>query len=340
MLQLINNTPFESMLIPSLDKHGHTFIAAVVKGKFEISMQALKLIIAQEQQPLHLQDIYWGEAGTSSVKYEADIAPIKNGTDIVLNGYAYSPFGRPSAIVDASLQVGHYKKIVRVFGDRVWHKNALRWLPTPPHNFERMHLVYENAFGGELQTKNDQSCPEFCVQNPLGKGFVGRNGRGLYEGLALPNLEQPTNLIRFWDDAPSPAGFGFIGRSWAPRKSYAGTYDEPWQQLRMPLQPLDFDERYYNGAHPDWVLKERLLGGEEVVATNLSESGLLRFWLPNYQFMATVIIKGKRAAFMAAMDTIVIEPDDLHVLITWRAIIPCARQFLYIDKVTLDWRAM
>lgn len=340
MLEIKNKTPFSAVLAPSLDKHGHSYAVVIIKGTFNIHQQAGALVIADEQEPPQQGDVFYGEAGKSSVKYESDIAPIKKAPDIVLNGFAYAPVGRLVAMMDTSLQIGRHKKTVRVIGDRVWQKDNLQWQPTSPKKFERMPLIYENAFGGRVHAQGNSSVLEYCAQNPLGKGFVGSNGEGMQNGLALPNMEDPAHLIQYWDDRPLPVGFGFTGRSWQPRLAYAGTYDEQWQQERMPLSPMDFDERYYNGAHPNMILPEPLAGGEEVIATNLSESGLLKFALPSYRLKATASIRGSTTATQPVMDTVIIEPDELRLRITWRAIFPCAKQFLYIDNVTLDWKVI
>ena len=45
-----------------------------------------------------------------------------------------------------------------------------------------------------------------------GTGYVAGRGSELLEGMALPNLEDPNDLISGWKDRPAPAGFGFVGR--------------------------------------------------------------------------------------------------------------------------------
>lgn len=338
MLEIRNKTPFNASLIPSLDKHGQNYAVIIIKGTFDIHSRAAALVIIDEQQPLQQNDVFYGEPGISSIQYEADVAPIKQAVDIVLNGHAYATAGHQVSAIEASLQIGQHKKTVRVIGDRTWQKDNLLWRQTSPEKFARMPLVYENAFGGVAQIANDQTAMEFCAYNPVGKGFVGTKGQGMKEGLALPNIEDPAHLIQYWDDCPIPVGFGFIGRNWQPRLAYAGIYDKQWQQERMPLLPMSFDDRYNNGAHAHLVLPGAIAGGEEVIATNLSESGHLKFTLPRYRFMARAMIKGKTVAYAPIMDTVVIEPDAMRVLITWRVAIPCANQFLYIDNVTLDWK--
>lgn len=339
MLEVRNRSPFSASLTPGLDKHGRNYALVVIKASFTISPLAATLHIAEEQIPPQNADIFYGEAGTSSIKYEADIALEKKGVDIILNGHAYAPAGKIVERTNVSLQVGDYKKSLYIFGDRYWQKDNLTWQSTTPKKFDRMPLVYENAYGGADNSHKQDAAKEFCPYNPLGKGFVGSK-REPQEGLPLPNLEDPQHLIEFWDDKPKPAGFGFTGRNWQPRLGYAGTYDEQWQQQRMPLLPMDFDDRYFNGAHPDLILPRALTGGELFTATNLSESGLLHFSLPSYQFSINASIKGKTTSYIPMLDTIIIEPDDYRVQATWRHAIPCAKDFLYIDAVTIDWRQL
>ncbi len=340
MLEIRNKTPFSAMLVPSLDKHGHNYAVMIVKGTFKIHAQGASLVMADEQQAPLQNDVFYGEAGKSSVKYESDISPVKRAVDLVLNGHAYAPGGRAISALDASLQIGRYKKSIRVFGDRTWQKHHLRWEQTPPVKFERMRLVYENSFGGVAPRESEESPVEFCRYNPLGKGFAGTDGKGLKLGLALPNLEDPTQLIQYWDDCPAPVGVGFICRNWAPRLMYAGAYDEQWKKDRMPLLPQDFDDRYYNGAQTQLMLSSEFELGETVELIHFSEQGSLKFRLPRYRVVVTALIKGKPVTHVLAMDTIVIEPDDMRVFITWRHAIPCKNQFLYIDNVTVDWESV
>ena len=153
------------------------------------------------------------------------------------------------------------------------------------------------------------------------------------EGLLLPNLEDPRMPIRDWKDKPAPAGFGFISRNWVPRVQYAGTYDEKWQQERFPLLPYDFDLMFFNGASPDLIVTPHLRGGESVSVVNASYDGLLGFKLPERRFDISLWIKGKESVAVPLLDTVIIEPDEKRVLLTWRASAPCFKSFLLIDRV-------
>jgi hypothetical protein len=337
LLQVNNHTPFAVQLTPALDQHGQNYAVLVIKGTFEIRPRTQVLVIADEQLPPMQKDVFYGEPGKTSLRYEADVAWIKPAVDVVLNGHAYPPNQRPASAIDAGLQVGGRTHVVRVFGDRHWEKVGLRWQPSSPARFERMPLSYEHAYGGSFPA-DDRLPGDRCAENPVGKGFIGAQGQGLEEGAALPNVECPQTLIREWDDRPKPVGFGFVARDWQPRLGYAGTYDKQWKHTRMPLLPGDFDKRFNNSAHPDLTFPEGLPNEARIALHNLSESGTLSFSLPGYQFRVSALIKSSQVESSVRMDTVLIEPDDNRVLITWRAAIPCAQQFLYVDRVSVDWR--
>lgn len=197
-----------------------------------------------------------------------------------------------------------------------------------------MPVMYENAYGGIDHTVEDETVTAYDERNPVGKGFISRKGKP-EQGIALPNLEDPRQLIQDWKDQPPPAGFGFIGRSWQPRIALAGTYDEQWKKQRMPLLPLDFDDRYFNGAHADLISENLLRGGERVTLSHLSPSGQQAFDLPVWSEPVTFFIKDRKERVPPVLDTVIIEPDSNRVLMTWRASLPCYNQFLYLDTVII-----
>lgn len=334
MLEIENRTPFEVAVAPSQNKEGRDYAVVVVKGTFEIKKNAKSLPVAETQAPIAWGDEYYGEPGLSSVKYESDVFPSKKGTDVVLLGHAYAAKGGDKS-VDVGLQAGTLGKSVRVFGHRFWRKSVGSWKWSEPEPFDRMPLTYERAFGGKDASDPDPAKHGLEKRNPVGAGFNVAGSKERMEGLALPNLEDPKNLIGGWKDKPAPAGFGFIGRDWLPRVSYAGTYDASWQKERCPLLPNDFDEMYYNGASPGLVGTPCFKGGEAVKVSNASKEGDLSFNLPKRSVDATVWIKGKEALHKLSLDTVIIEPDERRTILVWRATVPCFRQFLYINKVKI-----
>lgn len=337
MLEVINHTPLESRLFPSLDANGYDYATIVIKGNFQISPNSQDLAFKEEPADIFEADVYYGEVNESSIRYESDTSMYKRATDIVVNGHAYAPAGKKVISVDSSVQIGNKKVTCRVTGDRFWErsrKSVLSWDMTGPEYFEKMPMVYEKAFGGIDQETIGTGTTEYSASNPIGTGFVGNKCKPV-EGTAVPNIEDPRYLIQSWEDKPPTSGFGYISRSWQPRLAMAGTYDDAWMKERNPLLPLDFDDHYFNGAHPDLVGNGILQGGELITLTNLSENGLLDFALPALRENVTVSIKGKKTELKPALDTVVIEPDINNIMITWRVTVPCYKQFLYLDSVVI-----
>lgn len=330
MLEIANRTPFPTQLSPSLDKSGLDWANVAVKGTFTIARGAAT--IAEEQLPIWEQDIHWGDPATSSVRYASDLGPQKPGTDVALLGHAYAEGGRGRA-VDVGIQVGTLRKVLRVHGDRRWFRCLASWTASAATEFDRMPLVWERAFGGRDETGGPR--PAFEPRNPVGTGYAASASRARLDGLALPNLEDLRDPITAWDSRPAPACFGFVGPHWSPRSRYAGTYDEAWQAERLPHLPLDFDERFHNAAVPELVARPHLVGGERVAIAGACAEGPIAFALPAVDLRVTAWIRGRETAARAILDTVVIEPDDLRVSLTWRASFPCPRRFLQLEAVVV-----
>lgn len=338
MLEIKNHTYFETGLAPATDRDGLEYAVLAIKGTFDIPANGGAATFAAEQQPCLPADEHFGEPGFSSVRFEMDSCLRKPGTDVVLVGDA-----RPKQTarrIDVGLQAGPIRKVVRVFGDRRWERSLGRWRMSDPEPFDEMPLVWERAFGGRDETHEKEKKHGFEPRNPVGAGFAAGRGSDRLEGLALPNLEDPKQLIESWKDRPAPAGFGFTGRHWEPRVRYAGTFDEAWEKERCPLLPADFDERFFNGA-PGGQVARHFTGGEPVRLVNVANphgASELRFELPRDEFEVTARIKGADAGAAAVLDTVVLEPGAGRVLMTWRATIPCPRAFLYVEHVRIRRR--
>jgi hypothetical protein len=332
MLDLRNRTPFAAAIVPGLDKEGRDTLTVVVKGTFALGRREA-LAVADAQVPIAYADVFHGEPGLSSIRYEADACPAKTGTDVVLVGHARSV--RPVPSLDVSLDVGRLHKVVRIWGDRAWFRTVGGAAMSDPIPFSRMPLVYERAFGGGDLAVADPAARPRDPRNPVGVGFTSAAEPERVDGVRLPNLEDPEALIASPADRPAPAGFGFIGRDWLPRRTFAGTYDEAWQRERMPLLPADFDERYFSAAHPSLWSPRPLRGGEPVVVTGVSETGELRFQVPATTPAISAQIRREAVDLPAALDTLLIEPDAQRVVVTWRATAPCPRSFLYVEHVRI-----
>lgn len=315
-MDILNKTPYLCEPVLLLDRNGRDLLVVIIKGTFTFEKTA-GLKLADIQMPITKADEFYGEPNETSVRFESDIAPMKQGTDVIIIGHAYSKRKNASQ-VDVSLKVGSLEFTMRVFGDRHWRTVLFTPIPSAPEPFEKIPLTYDRAFGGKDLSFPDPKHHEQEIRNPLGRGFRAKKSIMKNDEVLLPNLEDPMALITNIDDRPQPVGCGFIGRNWEPRLSYLGTYDKNWMTNRLPLLPHDFDERYFNGAHPRLVSSDFLKGNEPIAMESLSQRGPLKFSLPNVQPKATVHMREHSAALTVLCDTLTIEPDEDRLTMVWR----------------------
>jgi hypothetical protein len=329
MLQLINKSPFLPVVSVLPDRAGIETLYVVVKGTF--TLEARPAPAAQQVAP-HAKDVYCGEPGASSLKYASEVHVGKAGTDVVLVGSARSPNGRPVTEMLAAVEVAGRRKVVRVVGDRTWRgRTGGFWAPAP---FSTMPLVYERAFGGTHDDGRGSVAAD--ERNPVGVGFRGRRSIHDVAGQRLPNLEDPLSPIAKFGDQPPPAGFGFVAPSWLPRRAYAGTYDDAWKTTRAPFLPDDFDPRFDNAAPPDLAFDRFLVGGEPMKLHGVCDDALLELSVPGARPRIEVAIAGDRELPEARLETILIEPDERRLCLTWRAALPCDKRALKVQSITIE----
>lgn len=203
MLLLDNRTPHAARLLPWLDAAGVEH--AVLVAKVALSAEHGDLRPAREPSPIILSDEHYGAPESTSVRVESDLAPHKAGTDVVVLGSVHAP-SRVTGL-DVLISVGPVRRVVRVFGDRVWARGASGYQPSSPQPFTSMPLTWERAFGGvdpearghETQGQGAQgqgaqaqglahppSAGTFDERNPLGVGFVGARARVEHHPPAQP----------------------------------------------------------------------------------------------------------------------------------------------------------
>ncbi len=125
------------------------------------------------------------------------------------------------------------------------------------------------------------------------------------------------------NQAYAPMSFGPLGRNWAQRACYAGTYDANWQENIFPFLPTDFDERYFQSAPADQQL-DVFHGGQSVSLLNLTHpaltpSGRLDFALPDLGMTARCEYKnGVPGTYARRADTLLLEPDKQRFCVVWQ----------------------
>jgi len=299
-----------------MDSGGQEVLSIVIKGTFRLAATT-PLVLAEEQVPLQVADIYRGDPASTSLAGASDLALFKPATDILISG-CYYPNRRDPDWNFAGFVFGpqKMKKLVRVFGDRHWDKRLVGMGLSAPARFEKIPVIYERAFGGV-----DDSVPatvEACAENPAGVGFRGKHSRKQIAGQPVANLEDPQNPISAPDQRPRPHALGPIGPAWSPRPSLAGTYDEAWSKSRMPLPPADFNQRYNQTAPPDQIFPSHLAGGEPMEIYGMTPEGTLRFELPRVRPQVVVRVLNRRETPTVACDTVDIDMEKRAVSLVWR----------------------
>ncbi len=287
-----------------------------------------------------------GDPEWSTVKYEAELVPFKPFTDVVVIGQAHASDGRATTAMDISVTVRTRTKTIRVIGDRQCHYRAKRPpVFTDPAPFETMQVRYERAYGGKDEVSAPQT-PIHYARNDMGCGFALSNVREKIEGLALPNLEDPNELLTpetlliedpyRWNSLPLPQGFGWVQRGWYPRSSFIGSmppYLHPTELMReealslVPRNQVALSRQYklpsyhplFNNGASVGLIFQSLVGDEPITLLGLTPSGRMSFALPAERPQMMLDLGLGENQLEPVLHTVCVRPDDHQVDLIWRA---------------------
>lgn len=191
-------------------------------------------------------DEYWDTNNPvlDAVKLESELVAWKPCTDVVVVGQAHAPRGKRARFLDCGIQVGAFRKVVRVFGNRKVQLKTMGFDFTEPEPFDSMPLHYGLAYGGRHKKADGQELQ--YPRNPVGKGFVVSPEPIDLANLVLPNLENPAQLLlpqdlalkslERWRAAPEPWALGYTSRNFHPRVTLAGL--QPDQSVEAEILRL------------------------------------------------------------------------------------------------------
>ena len=123
-MELINATRMIAGYTMGMEPSGRELLVVAVKGTFQIPEEREAIRLADEQVPLAMSDVFFGEPGRSAPRYEANFAPRKMRCDVLLNASACAPDGRPATRTRVGVRIGDWAKVFTVVGDRVWQVTA------------------------------------------------------------------------------------------------------------------------------------------------------------------------------------------------------------------------
>lgn len=321
--------PLPHVYFTHWDTNGNEFGVLIVKGNFRI-VEGAKAIALDHQPELLVTDLFHGEANSSPLARESELAPFKPRTDISFNAIARSGEGKlleswpVQFTIEATLTYGFH-----VFGRRYWQpvgKNGSRaWQASALQPVSSVPLTYTHAFGGCVKISDDEE--HVHQYNPVGCGLLSAYLLEKGETVAIPQIGLLAELAM-----PKPerelivCGCGPVAKSWLPRRALAGTLDDAWLKQRHPLMPTDFDSAFWNAAPLPLQAKHWLSGNEFMELKGLRHDPRpYRFGLPNGTLLAIVQRHdgGKSELLRMKLDTVHCEVDDID----------CANH-----QMTLVWR--
>lgn len=284
-----------------------------VKGAFAIDPDNA---LQPEEDPLPSGDEYADRENILPV-YDSDLALYKPRAEVLVVGRCFSSETRPVREIAVRIQVGPLSKTLVVMGDRKWTKTSFGATEmSAPQPFQVMDISYANAYGG----------PGFKA-NPCGKGYYAKKDKALSGALLLPNIENPANLIRSFQDQPRPAGFGPLNRVWPQRLEKTGTYDDKWLKTRWPWFPDDFNYAFFNAAPEDQQINGYFKGDEAFSVSNMHPGlPVIKGKLPGMRVRCFINRRGDPDSVLEEpamhLDTIWIYPEEKRLLLIWRGNVP------------------
>jgi hypothetical protein len=339
-------------IVPGRNERDETVFSVIVKRTYTIGEGgAVKRCVPD--QPLRLSDSYYdnGSPDFATVEHEHELAACKAATDVVVLGRARAPGGKPSQAITVGVRVGLHEKRLRVTGDRTCRYRS-DGLPTfsEPLPFTSMPIRYERAYGG-CDEHSVPDIPFHYPRNPLGTGVVLRNVRDIVDGLVLPNVEDPDDLLtperviieepERWPLQPLPAGFGWRQRDWYPRSALLGVlppFLEPGTVTREEQAGLlprnhvalakqfrlqTFEARFNNGASYGMIFRQ-LTPGETVKLSGFSPEPFPVFALPDEVPEIFLDLGEGEQRLQARLHTLSIRPDDRSFDLVWAGALPYA----------------
>jgi len=337
-------------VVSGLAEERQTIFAVLVKRSYRI-VSGKPLMREEEARPFQRGDVYHepGNPETCTILYEDELAPYKPATDIVVIGQARAPRGQPVETMMIGIDVAGAQKLLRVTGDRIAHyRPGMVPIVTDPTPFTMMPVRYELAYGG-IDAVSRPDKPFHYPRNPLGRGLAVLNVREAVEGLRLPNIEGPDDLLTperivledesTWNRQPLAQGLGWFPKTWYPRCSFVGAMpphvaaDEAMREEALGLVPRgqialarqfrlpSFDVCFNNGASLGLAFPNVPPAALLRVA-GLTPEGMLSFTLPDASPSIMLDIGLGENVLQTALHTVAIYVDQGRVDMIWRGAHP------------------
>lgn len=323
MLEMANQTAWPAGIFQGWAADRRPQYTVVIKTGYGFDLDG-RLQPLEPPRPIALADEYHGDPRRTSLKTAGEIAPFKQGGEVLLSGTAHPP--RANAIVMETVlgirfaDGREWSKVLRVTGERRWRRTLLGVAPDDPAVLSPLPLRYEFTFGGV-----DIKRRALERRNPVGMGF-SRNGRPRPDAV-LPRIGQGPRFLGDPARYREPAGYAPLAPGWAPRSAVtrhvdagaaAGEGGCPYASAVSP--------QLYNAAPTDQRFPESFRGGETLLLRGFfRDRPELRFQLPEERPQAILSSGAAGEVLALACDTLLIDTDAREVHLIWRGAVPDAK---------------
>ncbi|WP_394833905.1 DUF2169 domain-containing protein [Pendulispora rubella] len=284
---------------------GEDDMAAAVVARITYRIVEGRLVMDHEQPWIIAQGGPW--ESPAGMTLPPDDCFRRGGIDLLVLGSARAQYDQPAQKVEVRAWLGDFVGGVDVFGERAWVKSLGGGLvPTNPVPFVQMPLTIGGAYGGkQVWDQLEMGFP----MNPDGKGWYFDERNALHQ--PLPNIENPRQLIRRFEDQPDPVGVGFAPMGFGPTLRRAVELD-----AHGMLQKLH--GTFFNQAFPELIAPLGASEGMVCGVTGVHPQGAIQFHLPSCPLVTDIQIGPTRVERPLAVDQIGIEPELGRVFITYR----------------------
>lgn len=302
-MDFVCDAPFEATLVRSAlsaDEDDPLLAVAVLKVTYRIGEDG-SVEIDDEQLPIR-EEPDEGELGW----IPQDTVPRKPRFDVFALGHARAPERRPVPSLTVRLQVGGETRDVWVFGDRRWVERDGRIVATEPEPFVEMPLAYSRAYGGAARAKGREVPYGY---NPEGRGYVLLEEHA--DGAPLPNVEDPENPVRSWEDQPVPAGLAPVPLAslFTVDRGMEVDRDAGTQRVKPEV---------FQAAHPRLTFDD-VPAGTSVTLYGMTEDGPLAFRMPDLRARVEVELEDETHEVAGRVDTLCLLPDESRFFLLHRS---------------------
>jgi hypothetical protein len=352
-----------AVAVLSVDAAGRQIVSVNVKHAYHISPSGA-CSVAEVPEPL-----LFTREGTGPEDLgipESDVIPFKQSTDLIVMAEAHAP--RPTTTsLDVRIRTVNVERVHRVFGERrCIYRGKGTYSFAPPEPFKSVPLRYAVAYGGEDPSwvgpekvrMEDMFFlpPSYYPRNTIGRGYVLTESRDRIDGLLLPQIENPADLLTperlvvgdptKWWRQPFPWSCDWFDALWYPRQGFFGAlprglpdddremlevragWVQAGQQKRFAKTPAAerMDNRFADGASPGLILPF-MRGDEQVQLDGVFPGGKgLTLTLPGRRPRITVRFEGRDHEVAARLHRVLVSTVQMGVYLVWHGAFHPERQ--------------